>query len=85
MKDVADPPASTGVEPVEGILLADASTAPTEAKAEALKAARTGTPKPPQAAAGSIPPVVWGTLAALALLGLGVWRERRSVPTRRAA
>ena len=67
------------------MLLADASPEPTAAKAEALKAARTGTLKPPDEPAGSIPPVVWGLLVALPLLGLGVWRERRSVPTRRSA
>jgi hypothetical protein len=83
LKDVADPPAATAVEQVEGVLLADASLEPTAAKAEALKAARTGTPKPPADAAGSIPPTLWGVLVALSLLGLGVWRERRSVPTRR--
>jgi plastocyanin len=85
LKDVADPPATTAIEQVEGVLLADASPEPTTAKAEALKAARTGTLKPPDDAASSIPPVVWGLLVALSLLGLGVWRERRSVPTRRSA
>ncbi len=85
LEDLANPPASIDVEQVEGVLLADASSAPTPARADALRAARTGTPKPPREAAGSIPPVVWGILVALSLLGFGVWRERRSVPRRSTA
>lgn len=85
LEDLAEAPTSGADEPVEGILLSDASPTPTPAQADALRAARTGTPKPPSEAAGSIPPVVWGSLLALALLGLGAWRERRGLPRRRSS
>ncbi|HEY6779787.1 MAG TPA: PKD domain-containing protein [Thermoleophilaceae bacterium] len=84
LKELADAPTSEPNEHVVGILLSDASPTPTRARAEALAAARTGTPKPPQTAAGSLPPVVWGSLIGLALMGLGVWRERRGVPRRQS-
>lgn len=82
LKDL-DSAASSGTsKPVEGILLNDASPTPTPAQADALEAARTGTPKPPADAASSIPPIVWGALLGVALLGLGAWRERRGLPRR---
>ncbi len=61
---------------VEGVLLADASPSAAE---RAARAARTGRVKPAAAESGGfgVPPGVWGGLAALTLLFLGGWRERR--------
>lgn len=63
-------------ERVAGMLLADAS--PSNGR-DAARAARTGRRGAGAADAGGlrVPAAVWGGLAALSLLGLGGWRERR--------
>jgi hypothetical protein len=72
-------------EPVEGVLLSDATARPQAALADALRAARAGQPKPAEEGAGGLPPAAWGGLGVVALLGLGGWRERRGLPRHRGA
>lgn len=74
-----------GAEHVEGVLLSDASSAPTPATADAVQAARTGNlDQNDEATTGlaSVPPAAVGSFAVLALLGLGAWWERRGMPRR---
>jgi PKD domain len=73
-----------GSEQVSGIELADLSALSSQAGRDALQAARTGRPRDEDDGDGSgIPPVVWWTLGAAALLGLGGWREARGRPAAR--
>ena len=70
-----------GSEPVSGIELADLSALSSRAGRDALRAARTGRLRDEEEGQGSgIPPAVWWTLGAAALLGLGGWREARGRP-----
>jgi hypothetical protein len=76
------PPAGTAQQ-VEGVLLSEATPEPTPAKADALRAARTGNPVDEEGASiASVPPAAIGSLAVLALLALGGWLERRGIPRR---
>lgn len=82
-KAVQDAPPTGAPQSVEGVLLTEASAAPTPAKAAAVRAARTGNPVEETAGAATIPPGAVGTMAVLALVGLGAWWERRQIPRRR--
>lgn len=67
-------------EQVSGIELADLSALSSQAGRDALRAARTGRLRDEDEQGSGIPPVVWWTLGAAALLGLGGWREARGRP-----